>query len=231
MTSIQALTMASLGIKLLGVLAALSSCLSIMGQQFCEGDLLFACSDSANAITAVTSGIEGLPIDHVGIVHRIGGDQGPLYVIEAVKPAVCLTPIDSFLCQNSMVIVGRVNVEMDVKRSVRQCLLLVGRPYDDLYLPGDSALYCSELVQRCFVNSNDELVFNPIPMSFHDGTGQVTDYWKDFYSRRGMAVPEGEPGTNPGELSRRPQVTIIGSLVKGEFVSEEIKNPHLKRDN
>ena len=209
--------MASLGIKLLGVLAAMSSCLSVMGQQLCEGDLLFACSDSANAITAVTSGIEGLPIDHVGIVHRIGGNQGPLYVIEAVKPVVCLTPIDSFLSQNGMVI--------------RQCLLLVGRPYDDLYLPGDSALYCSELVQRCYVNSNGGLVFNTIPMSFHDGTGRVTDYWKEFYSRRGMAVPEGEPGTNPGELSRRPQVTIIGNLVKGEFVSEEIKNPHLKSDN
>lgn len=231
MTSIRALAMVSLGIKLLGVLAAVACCLPLMGQQLCEGDLLFACSDSANAITAVTSGVEELPIDHVGIVHRIGGDQGPLYVIEAVKPVVCLTPIDSFLSQNGMVIVGRVNVDMDVKRSIRQCLLLVGRPYDDLYLPGDSAIYCSELVQRCYVNSNGKLVFNTVPMSFHDETGQVTDYWKDFYSRRGMIVPEGEPGTNPGELSRRSQVTIIGNLVKGEFVSKEIKNPHLKNDN
>lgn len=223
--------MVSLGIKFLGVLAAVASCLPLMGQPLCEGDLLFACSDSANAITAVTSGVEDLPIDHVGIVHRIGGDQGPLYVIEAVKPVVCLTPIDSFLCQNGMVIVGRINVDMDVKRSIRQCLLLVGRPYDNLYLPGDSAIYCSELVQRCYVNSDGKLVFNTIPMSFHDETGQVTDYWNDFYSRRGMIVPEGEPGSNPGELSRRSQVTIIGNLVKGKFVSEEIKNPHLKNDN
>ena len=40
-----------------------------------EGDLLFVCSDSANAITEVTSGVEQLPIDHVGIVHRIGGEK------------------------------------------------------------------------------------------------------------------------------------------------------------
>ncbi len=188
-----------------------------------EGDLLFACSDSANAITAVTSGIDELPIDHVGIVHRIGGENGPLYVIEAVKPVVCLTPIGTFLCQNGAVIVGRVNVDLDVKRSVRSCLLMVGRPYDDLYLPGDSALYCSELVQRCFVNSDGELVFNTIPMSFHDATGQVTDYWKEFYSRRGMAVPEGEPGTNPGDLSRRPQVTVIGKLLRGNWQHDDKK--------
>ena len=173
-----------------------------------DGDLLFVCSDSANAITEVTSGVEQLPIDHVGIVHRIGGDGGPLFVIEAVKPTVCLTPIDSFMCEGPQILVGRVNVAMDVRKSVRQCLLMVGKPYDDLYLPGDSAVYCSELVQLNYVNPDGDLIFDTIPMSFHDATGRVTDYWQQFYSRRGMAVPEGLPGTNPGELSRRPQVTI-----------------------
>ena len=173
-----------------------------------EGDLLFVCSDSANAITEVTSGVEQLPIDHVGIVHRIGGDSGPLFVIEAVKPTVCLTPIDSFMCEGPQILVGRVNVAMDVRKSVRQCLLMVGKPYDDLYLPGDSAVYCSELVQLNYVNPDGDLIFDTIPMSFHDATGRVTDYWQQFYSRRGMAVPEGLPGTNPGELSRCPQVTI-----------------------
>ena len=173
-----------------------------------EGDLLFVCSDSANAITEVTSGVEQLPIDHVGIVHRIGGDGGPLFVIEAVKPMVCLTPIDSFMYEGPQILVGRVNVAMDVRKSVRQCLLMVGKPYDDLYLPGDSAVYCSELVQLNYVNPDGDLIFDTIPMSFHDATGRVTDYWQEFYSRRGMAVPEGLPGTNPGELSRRPQVTI-----------------------
>ena len=172
--------------------------------------MLFCCSDSANAITQVTSGVEDLPIDHVGIVHRIGGDVGPLFVIEAVKPQVCLTPIDTFLVNNTHIIVGRVNVAMDVFGSIRRCLAMVGKPYDDLYLPGDSAVYCSELVQMNFVNTDGGLIFDPVPMSFHDDSGQVTDYWKDFYSRRGMTVPEGAPGSNPGELSRRPQVTIVG---------------------
>ena len=177
-----------------------------------EGDLLFVCSDKANAITEVTHGVEELPIDHVGVVHRIGGDGGLLYVIEAKKPAVCLTPIDTFWCENPRVLLGRVNAALDVRRSVRRCLKMVGKPYDDLFLPGDSAVYCSELVQMNYVDQQGALVFDPVPMSFHDDEGQVTDYWREFYDERGMAVPEGAPGSNPGELSRRQQVTIVGEI-------------------
>jgi hypothetical protein len=206
--------MASLGIKIIqSVLCLLCLALPVSGQtvrELKEGDLLFCSSDSTNAITQVTCGVEDLPIDHVGIVHRIGGDEGPLFVIEAVKPAVCLTPIDSFLVDNARIVVGRVNVPMDVFRSVRRCLMMVGKPYDDLFLPGDSAIYCSELVQLNYVSPDGNIIFDAVPMSFHDASGQVTEYWKDFYSRRGMAVPEGRPGSNPGELSRRPQVTIMG---------------------
>lgn len=177
--------------------------------------MIFTCSEIPNAITQVTQGIEDYPIDHVAIVHRIGGDSGPLFVIEAIKPAVCLTPIDTFLCRNTSaeipyVIVGRVNTSFDASMSVRHCLLMVGKPYDDLYYPGDSAIYCSELVQSNYVSTSGNQIFEPIPMSFHDQTGTITQYWQDFYSRRGLTVPEGAPGSNPGELSRREQITIIG---------------------
>ena len=202
--------MALTGIKAFTLMAALCAALYAHGQALQEGDLLFCCSDTANAITSVTSGVGDLPIDHVAVVHRIGGDEGLPYVIEAVKPEVRLTPVDSFLCENNQVLLGRVNADVDVPRSIRRCLSMVGKPYDDLYLPGDSAVYCSELVQLNYVNYQGSLVFAPIPMSFHDASGQVTEYWRDFYSRRGMEVPENAPGTNPGELSRRPQVTIIG---------------------
>jgi len=209
--------MASLGIKikrLAVVLSIMAMALPLSAFRLQEGDLLFVCSDTANAITQVTSGVEALPIDHVGIVHRIGGDDGPLFVIEAIKPVVCLTPIDTFMCEGPQVLVGRINVAIDVLKSVKNCLNMVGKPYDDLFLPGDSAIYCSELVQLNYVTPGGDLIFDTVPMSFHDATGRVTDYWQDFYSRRGMAVPEGAPGTNPGELSRRPQVTILGKNTK-----------------
>lgn len=203
--------MASLGTRILTLLLTTLAALPITGQQLREGDLLFCCSDTANAITSVTTGLQDMPIDHVAIVHFIGGEQlGLPYVIEAVKPAVCLTPLDTFLCENGRVLQGRVNADCDIAASIKRCLMLVGKPYDNLYLPGDSAVYCSELVQMCFIDPSGKLVFDLVPMSFHDATGQVTDYWQEFYQARGMKVPEGEPGSNPGELSRREQVTILG---------------------
>ena len=211
--------MASLGTKILAALSVL--CFALVGEaqnvaSLQEGDLLFCCSDTANAITAVTRGVEGLPIDHVAVFHRIGGEKGIPYVIEAVKPAVRLTPIDTFLFHNPQVIVGRVNVDCSIHPSVRCCLKMVGKPYDDLYLPGDSAIYCSELGQLCYVDAKGDQVFDTVPMSFHDASGKVTDYWIEFYRQRGMAVPEGESGTNPGELSRRGQIKIIGVFRESE---------------
>ncbi len=206
--------MASPGIKrILTIIVAVCVALTTTGQsanELQEGDLLFCCTDTANAITAVTSGVEGLPIDHVAVFHRIGGENGIPFVIEAVKPSVQLTPLDTFLCQNPHVITGRVNADFYIQQSVRRCLAMVGKPYDDLYLPGDSAIYCSELVQLNYRSVSNRPIFDPIPMSFHDSTRRVTDYGRDFYGQRGMIVPEGAPGTNPGELSRRPQITIIG---------------------
>ena len=208
--------MVSPGTKIFTLIVLLSVALTTVGQSvkdLREGDLLFCCTDTANAITAVTSGVEDLPIDHVAVFHRIGGVEGIPYVIEAVKPAVRLTPVGTFMCNNPHVVVGRVKVDFDLPQSVRRCLAMVGKPYDDLYLPGDSAIYCSELVQLNFRSVSNQLVFEPVPMSFHDETGRVTDYWQEFYARRGMTVPEGAPGTNPGELSRRQEVNIIGKIL------------------
>ncbi len=209
--------MVSRGIKLIMALVAMCVALPLAGQslqELQEGDLLFCCADTANAITAVTSGVEELPIDHVAVFHRIGGERGIPFVVEAIQPVVQLTPIDTFLYRSPHVIVGRVTADCSMERSVKKCITMLDKPYDDLYLPGDSAVYCSELVQLNYVTSDGSLVFAPVPMSFHDDNGRVTDYWIEFYRQRGMTVPEGEPGTNPGELSRRPQITIIGKFTR-----------------
>jgi len=209
--------MVSRGIKLIMALVAMCVALPLAGQslqELQEGDLLFCCADTANAITAVTCGVEELPIDHVAVFHRIGGERGIPFVVEAIQPVVQLTPIDTFLYRSPHVIVGRVTADCSMERSVKKCIAMLDKPYDDLYLPGDSAVYCSELVQLNYVTSEGSLVFEPVPMSFHDDSGRVTDYWIEFYRQRGMTVPEGEPGTNPGELSRRPQITIIGKFTR-----------------
>lgn len=205
---------------------ALLATIAAPAQVLQEGDLLFTCSEQPNAITDVTSGVEQLPIDHVAVVHRIGGETGLLFVIEAIRPMVCLTPIDTFLCNNPQVIVGRINIPFDVHTSIQRCLRMVGRPYDDLYLPGDSAVYCSELVQMNYVIEDGNQVFETVPMSFHDSSGQITNYWTEFYAEHGMAVPEEEPGTNPGELSRRPVVTIMGKICPGCSIHQSSEHKH-----
>ena len=202
----------------------------------CEGDLLFCAQVKGNNITDVTVGVDGLGIDHVA-VYAEGN------VIEAIpESGVVESPLGSFLVrlsENETVLVGRVD-GLDVRASVDNARRLLGLPYDDIFMPGDSAVYCSELVQMSFVFSGQrergaadgtdgtddtdgtdgtdgedsaaEAVFATIPMSFHDSTGRVTEFWTKFYAARGLTVPEGEPGTNPGQLSRDPNVRILGRL-------------------
>ncbi len=174
----------------------------------CEGDLLFCVSPDGNAITDVTAGIDGRRIDHVAIVHH---EKDATFALEAVHRGVVLTPMDSFLLhRDSLVLVGRLRDTVGVVASVQCALAFLGRPYDFFFMPDDSAFYCSELVQKCYRDAAGELVFPPIPMSFHDKTGKVTPYWKEYYARHGMEVPEGWPGSNPGQLSRSDKVCILG---------------------
>ena len=226
-------------------------CSSTNAPDLKDGDLLFVVNWNGNNITDVTVGVDGLGIDHVA-VYAEGN------VIEAIpESGVVESPLDSFLArlsENETVLVGRVE-GLDVRASVDNARRLLGLPYDDIFMPGDSAVYCSELVQMSFVFSRQrergaaggtdgtdaadctggtggtggtdaadctdgtdgedsaaEAVFATIPMSFHDSTGRVTEFWTKFYAARGLAAPEGEPGTNPGQLSRDPNVRILGRL-------------------
>ncbi len=165
------------------------------------GDLLFHVVSQGNAITDVTPGM----IDHVAIV------MSPDSVIEAVGKGVKMTPIDSLRQQDGYYLMARVK-GADSKQSLRNALQYLGRPYDRLYLPDNDAIYCSELVQLSFVDKHGKRLFSPIPMSFHDATGRITDYWRQFYAKHQLEVPEGEPGTNPGELSQRREIRIKGRL-------------------
>ncbi|MBR1883214.1 MAG: hypothetical protein IJ808_09450 [Muribaculaceae bacterium] len=174
-----------------------------------EGDLLFLAPMQSNAITAVTG-----HYDHVAIMHRIGGENGFLYALEAIGRGVTLTPIDSLICREqgkSALVPARVD-GLDATASVRRALRYVGRPYDWLYQPTDSAIYCSELVQLSYVNSRGQAVFGTIPMSFHDASGQISPFWMEHYARYGLPVPEGAPGTNPTQLANDSHVTLLPTI-------------------
>ena len=178
----------------------ITACLMLTGCQSMalrEGDLLFHVAEKNNAITEVTPGM----IDHVAIV--IGADS----VIEAVGKGVVITPLDSLLSQPGRYVAASVR-KCDRRQSVARAREYLGRAYDYLYLPDNDDIYCSELVQFAFVDRKGQRIFKPIPMSFHNDEGQITDYWKTFYARHNMEVPEGWPGTNPSEMSQRKEVKM-----------------------
>lgn len=183
-----------------------------------EGDLLFNVSlpkgGISDAITDVTQGYAKHPISHVAIVCK---REGLTFALEASGThGVWLNPIDSFLVHadhtaegKPMVIVGRLKERAQVAESVRRALTYLGRRYDTFYMPDDKEIYCSELVQLSYLDAEGKPVFPQQPMSFHDETGQVTAFWTEYYSAHGLSVPEGEPGTNPGGISRSEKIDII----------------------
>lgn len=178
-----------------------------------EGDLLFVSPPKPNAITQSTSqagSSAGTDYDHVGIFHLIGGAVP--CVVEATPPKVCITPLDTFLTQNPCTTLARVNVPFNTTATIAKALSFVGRPYDFYFEPSDSALYCSELVQKSYVTPSGKPLFGTIAMSFHGPDGKILDYWVRRYAAHGKHVPEGEPGTNPNELLHRSQITILGRM-------------------
>ena len=178
-----------------------------------EGDLLFYTSETGNAITDVTSGFEGKRIDHVSIFTQVNNKP---YILEATHTGVVMQPIDSTFerlnRRKEHIYIGRIQEEWNVKASISKAKSYIGRPYDFYFEPNDSAIYCSELVQLSYEDLKGHLLFTPIPMSFHDNSGEITNFWKEYYRKAGKEVPEGAPGSNPGDLSRNPKVKIIGQL-------------------
>lgn len=175
------------------------------------GDLLFAINPDGNEITEVTRGVNGLQIDHVAAyIH---------YVIEAIPDSgVVESELPAFIENNkdsngeAHVLVMRIDGEWDKNRLPEMFSLFERRPYDDYFESSDDALYCSELIQKCYYDMAGNPIFETIPMEFRNEDGEIPHYWTDFYSECGKEVPEGEPGTNPGQISRSPRLKIVGWL-------------------
>lgn len=175
------------------------------------GELIFSVNNGGNAITKSTASDDELPIDHVGII--VFECDSP-YVLEATPEyGVKIASMKDFMSVNPVCVVGKVR-GVDAHASVERALKFFGLPYDSLFDASDSAIYCSELVQKSYVDTLGNAIFSTIPMSFHDNAGVILPYWTDFYGRHGKKVPEGEPGTNPAQLARSQRVVLVGWLLK-----------------
>ena len=186
------------------VLAALAAATLHRPYALRPGDLLFQVSEGgmSEAIETATSG----DYSHVGFLD--GSWTG--HVWEAVPDqGVVRTPLRKFLREavkdpdgRPMVTVFRVRSGLDARDAVQRARALSGRPYDFAFMPGDSTLYCSELVYECFRDPAGGPLFSSIPMTFKGPDGEILPYWVRHYETMGLPVPEGAPGTNPNDLSR-----------------------------
>jgi len=150
------------------------------------GDLLFQDLDSGplcDAIEKVTTGFGGANFSHVGIVAK--DDSDSFVVIEAVRNGVEVTPLQTFLERSA-----------DAKAQ---------------FAINNGSYYCSELVYEIFLRANDNNpVFTLQPMTFKDpNTKETLAAWEEYFSKLGVLIPEGQPGINPGGISRSPVLAIV----------------------
>lgn len=184
-----------------------------------EGDLYFqigASSEFSEAITEVTEGAAGMDFSHVGIVTY---ENGAPCILEALPAGgVRLTPLAEFLSSSALVggrpgvVVFRLKGDRNeiARRAAMRARTYLGQPYDFAFLPRNGALYCSELVWESYRDEQGEPIFTARPMTFcPPGSTRPADYWTRYFKERGMPVPEGVSGTNPGDVSREACLEMV----------------------
>ena len=201
-------------LKVLFVLLLVISC----GQKqdrLQNGDLIFvglptgyvADSGSMDAAISSATGEDGaLNLTHVAIAEV---EAETVWIIDAtVSRGVDRHPLDTFLRDFILpdgsypeFIVKRVK-GADADAAVERAKSFCGRAYDLRFLPDNEDLYCSELVQKSYLDIAGNPVFKSEPMNFKAPDGTMPPYWEDLFGQLGMDVPQGVPGTNPQKMSQ-----------------------------
>ncbi len=183
------------------------------------GDLLFQdlnCGELCDAIESVTEGINGRDFSHCGMVVQV---DDTLRVIEAIGEQVQLTSLEEFFLRSGdtqeirNVALGRLKPEHQflIDGASDFALQQLGKPYDQVFLLNDEKYYCSELLYECFKEANGgEEVFTLQLMTFKEPeTGDFFPAWIEYYELLNHDIPEGEPGLNPGSISRSEYIEIL----------------------
>lgn len=187
----------------------------IPGVKLKTGDLLFQnldCGELCDAIEAVTEGFDGRDFSHIGLV--VIRNNMP-YVIEAIGKDVHLTPLTTFISRSgkNKVYVGRVKPKYHnlAKKAVTNAMNNAGVPYDDEFICNNGKYYCSELIYDAFKAANaDKPFFELQPMTFRQpGSDNYFPVWVRYYEELKKQIPEGQPGINPGGISRSDKIVIL----------------------
>lgn len=186
-----------------------------------QGDLIFQnghCGPLCEAINTVTPAIYGRHFSHIGILAK---NKDEWTIIEATYPEVVEIPLNDFLKKSKESHwVGRLTNDYDDlhDEAISFAREQIGLPYDLDYIYGNGSYYCSELVHDAYkVANNDETVFPLYPMTFKaPGSDEFFENWVLFYEERGIDIPEGEPGCNPGGLANFSDLIIFELVEEGK---------------
>lgn len=203
--------------RLMLILSLLCIILPVYGKIMHNSDLAFVCSgssDFSNAITDATALGDSVSFVHVGII--ILGEDGKETVIEASPEyGVRIVAMEEFLDEapkiNGLpgVVIKRLNAVFSADEAIARAMSHLGEPYDWWYLPDNGRMYCSELVYDSYINEDGKPIFEARPMNFRASDGSMPRFWTELYDGLGVAVPEGEPGTNPNDMAKDGRLSEV----------------------
>lgn len=198
---------------------------SVFAIELRNGDLIFQESHSekgaGNAIKNVTRSAGEYQFTHVGIVY-IPNDEDGVFVIEATTPVVRMVPLHLYLLPDGeegddpISVVGRLKDEYRhcIPGALREALQLLGKEYDYGFVLNNDKYYCSELIYDILLKANEgQEVFSLNRMTFKNNVSGKTDAgWLSFFESKGLEIPEGEWGINPGAMSTSSVIELLGEV-------------------
>lgn len=165
-------------------------------QDLQDGDLIFTvgASEIAAAIRSATGSYSHVAIFFNGEIYHATHDKGVVnqdlsdfWQDEDVYDVYCYPAIEA---------------EVVFKRAK----LHLGKPYNFSFYPQSDGFYCSEYIAEILP------IFDTILMQFGDEENLISDFWQEYYRDLGLAVPIGQPGTNPSQLAQSRKLIYKGEL-------------------
>ncbi|WP_246008706.1 YiiX/YebB-like N1pC/P60 family cysteine hydrolase [Chryseobacterium lactis] len=195
----------------------LINCSATQTSKLKNGDLLFVTAKEtglSGAINNVTQKQKIASFDHIGILEKQGSTMFVLHA--APKGGSQKQTLQEFLKDQEQdeqkVIVYRLKPEYQksIPAAIEKANLMLGKPYNFNYILDENSYYCSDFVERAFRKDH---IFKLEPMTFIDPkTGKINLFWEEFYQKKNIKVPEGEPGCNPNGLAGSEKIERIKEL-------------------
>ncbi|MGJ1196579.1 YiiX/YebB-like N1pC/P60 family cysteine hydrolase [Sphingobacterium spiritivorum] len=182
-----------------------------------NGDLVFVGAqqqDLSGAINRVTQTNQSVSFDHIGMIEMT---EDSVFVLHASSSKGSIRQeIHQFFTEQqeggNALILYRLKDPFifSIPAALKSAGTMLGRPYNRSYILNDSCYYCSDFIYRAFEKNQ---IFSLAPMTFiNPETGKTDDFWKAFYTKQNLEVPEGQPGCNPNGMAASDKLYRLGRL-------------------